>query len=125
MNAVGVDVNTASAPLLARISGLNDTPAANIVAYRDENGAFRGRRQLLDVPRLGPKTFEQGGRLSAHHERRQPARCLRGPPGGLSGGGAHPRRHRPRAARGDRQQTVLIGAVGARNSPTNASACRR
>ena len=51
VNAVGVDVNTASAPLLARISGLNSTLAHNIVAYRDENGAFANRKQLLKVPR--------------------------------------------------------------------------
>ncbi|MDF0604292.1 RNA-binding transcriptional accessory protein [Neisseriaceae bacterium TC5R-5] len=59
VNAVGVDVNTASAPLLARISGLNSTLASNIVAYRDQNGAFRHRKQLLKVSRLGEKTFEQ------------------------------------------------------------------
>ncbi|MCP2041006.1 uncharacterized protein L1281_001596 [Neisseria sp. HSC-16F19] len=59
VNAVGVDVNTASAPLLARISGLNSTLAQNIVAYRDENGAFESRKKLLKVPRLGEKTFEQ------------------------------------------------------------------
>jgi uncharacterized protein len=56
---VGVDVNTASAPLLARVSGLNQTLAANIVAFRDENGAFKTRTTLKKVPRLGPKTFEQ------------------------------------------------------------------
>ncbi|WP_199054250.1 Tex family protein [Aquitalea sp. ASV15] len=59
VNAVGVDVNTASVPLLTRISGLNSTLAANIVAYRDQNGAFKNRKQLLKVPRLGEKTFEQ------------------------------------------------------------------
>lgn len=59
VNAVGVDVNTASAPLLARISGLNQTLAKNIVAYRDEHGAFPNRKTLLKVPRLGEKTFEQ------------------------------------------------------------------
>ena len=59
VNAVGVDVNTASAPLLARISGLNQTLAQNIVAYRNENGAFDSRKKLLKVPRLGEKTFEQ------------------------------------------------------------------
>ena len=59
VNAVGVDVNTASVPLLTRISGLNATLAANIVAYRDQNGAFKNRKQLLKVPRLGDKTFEQ------------------------------------------------------------------
>ncbi|MFT3850584.1 MAG: Tex family protein [Propionivibrio sp.] len=59
VNAVGVDVNTASAPLLTRVSGLNSTLAANIVGYRDKHGAFRDRKTLLDVPRLGEKTFEQ------------------------------------------------------------------
>lgn len=59
VNAVGVDLNTASAPLLARISGLNATLARNLVAHRDTNGPFRSRQNLLDVSRLGPKTFEQ------------------------------------------------------------------
>jgi uncharacterized protein len=59
VNAVGVDVNTASAPLLARISGLNSALANNIVEFRDANGAFTSRSQLKKVPRLGPKTFEQ------------------------------------------------------------------
>jgi uncharacterized protein len=59
VNSVGVDVNTASAPLLARVSGLNQTLAANIVAFRDENGAFKARTALKKVPRLGPKAFEQ------------------------------------------------------------------
>ena len=59
VNSVGVDVNTASAPLLTRISGLNATLAGNIVSYRDEHGAFASRKQLLQVPRLGDKTFEQ------------------------------------------------------------------
>ena len=59
VNSVGVDVNTASAPLLARVAGLNATIASNIVAFRDENGAFKSRSALKKVPRLGPKTFEQ------------------------------------------------------------------
>ncbi|WP_043310934.1 Tex family protein [Pseudomonas sp. ML96] len=59
VNAVGVDVNTASAALLARISGLNSTLASNIVAFRDANGAFASRADLKKVPRLGEKTFEQ------------------------------------------------------------------
>lgn len=59
VNAVGVDVNTASAALLARISGLNSTLASNIVAFRDANGAFKSRAELKKVPRLGDKTFEQ------------------------------------------------------------------
>ncbi|MBL4777044.1 Tex family protein [Ralstonia sp.] len=59
VNAVGVDVNTASAPLLARVSGLNSILAKNIVEYRDANGAFANRDALKKVPRLGDKTFEQ------------------------------------------------------------------
>ncbi len=59
VNAVGVDVNTASAPLLARIAGLNTTIAGNIVTFREKNGAFSDRGALKQVPRLGEKTFEQ------------------------------------------------------------------
>ena len=59
VNAVGVDVNTASAPLLTRVSGLNSLLAKNIVAWRDENGAFGNRKMLLKVPRFGEKAFEQ------------------------------------------------------------------
>ena len=59
VNAVGVDLNTASAPLLERVAGLNATTAKNIVAYREETGAFTTRRQLLKVSKLGPKAFEQ------------------------------------------------------------------
>jgi uncharacterized protein len=59
VNSVGVDLNTASAPLLARISGLTPTLADNVVQLRDQRGAFRSREDLLQVPRLGPKTFEQ------------------------------------------------------------------
>ena len=59
VNSVGVDVNLASAPLLNRVAGVTPTLAENIVAYRDENGAFMSRKELLKVPRLGPKAFEQ------------------------------------------------------------------
>jgi protein Tex len=59
VNAVGVDVNTASAPLLARVSGLGKTTAEAIVAHRDETGPFGSRKDLLKVPRLGARTFEQ------------------------------------------------------------------
>lgn len=59
VNGVGVDLNTASAPLLARVSGLSGTVANSIVRWRDAHGAFRNRKQLLDVAGLGPKTFEQ------------------------------------------------------------------
>ncbi len=59
VNAVGVDVNTASAPLLARVSGLSSAVAEGIVSYRDSHGAFQARSDLRSVPRLGDKTFEQ------------------------------------------------------------------
>ena len=59
VNAVGVDVNTASASLLSRVAGINAATAKNIVAYREAHGAFTGRRQLLKVPKLGPKAFQQ------------------------------------------------------------------
>ncbi len=59
VNAVGVDVNTASVPLLAKVSGLNRTLAGNIVAFRDKNGRFKSRADLLKVDRLGERTFEQ------------------------------------------------------------------
>ncbi|HEY1973653.1 MAG TPA: Tex family protein [Pseudonocardia sp.] len=59
VNAVGVDVNTASAPLLRRVSGITETLATNIVSHRDSNGPFRTRKALANVPRLGPKAFEQ------------------------------------------------------------------
>ncbi len=59
VNAVGVDINTASAPLLSRVAGLNQTLANNIVEFRDTNGVFKNRKQLKKIPRLGEKTFEQ------------------------------------------------------------------
>ncbi len=59
VNAVGVDLNTASAPLLSRVAGLSGATAKNIVSYREATGAFTARRQLLKVPKLGPKAFEQ------------------------------------------------------------------
>ena len=59
VNAVGVDLNTASAPLLQQVSGLSAAVAKNIVAYREENGAFTARTQLKKVPKLGPKAFQQ------------------------------------------------------------------
>ena len=59
VNAVGVDVNTASPSLLQRVAGLNSTTAKNVVAYREENGPFTARKQILKVPKLGPKAFQQ------------------------------------------------------------------
>ncbi len=59
VNAVGVELNTASAPLLAQVAGINQSIAKNIVAYREQEGAFRSRKQLLKVAKLGPKAYEQ------------------------------------------------------------------
>jgi len=59
VNAVGVEVNTASVPLLTRVAGMSESLARNIVSYREQQGAFSNRQQLLKVPRLGPKAFEQ------------------------------------------------------------------
>lgn len=59
VNSVGVNVNMASAPLLKRVAGLSDTMAENIVSYREQNGAFKNRQEILNVSRLGPKVFEQ------------------------------------------------------------------
>src|SRR5262249_4613318 len=68
VNAVGVDVNTASAPLLTRVSGIGEGLARSIVGYREEHGPFRGRTALKKVPRLGPKAFElSAGFLRARH----------------------------------------------------------
>ncbi|MBT7631755.1 MAG: RNA-binding transcriptional accessory protein, partial [Desulfobacula sp.] len=68
VNKVGVEANTASRKLLAHVSGFNDTIAANMVRFRNENGPFRSRREFLKVPRLGPKAFEQAaGFLRIHN----------------------------------------------------------
>jgi uncharacterized protein len=75
VNAVGVDVNTASAPLLARVAGLSSSVAENIVKFRDEHGAFATRVALKKVPRLGDKAFEQSAGFCA--SRRAPTRSTR------------------------------------------------
>lgn len=72
VNRVGVDVNTASAALLSYISGISRTLAANIVKYREENGSFERRRDLLKVPKLGPKAFEQCAGFLRIHGGREP-----------------------------------------------------
>ena len=75
VNAVGADVNTASAPLLARISGLSESIAQNIVAFRDTNGAFQDRQQLLNVPRVGARTFQQAAGFLRIVNGRNPLDC--------------------------------------------------
>ncbi|MCC8023186.1 MAG: RNA-binding transcriptional accessory protein [Clostridiales bacterium] len=71
VNAVGVDLNTASAPLLERISGISGTVAKNIVRYREENGPFTSRTALKKVPKLGPKAFEQSAGFLRIHQSKQ------------------------------------------------------
>lgn len=72
VNGVGVDLNTASAPLLERVAGINATVAKNIVTYREENGPFASRAALKKVPKLGPKAFEQAAGFLRVPESRQP-----------------------------------------------------
>ena len=80
VNRVGVDLNTASASLLEYVSGINKTIAKNIVSYREENGKFKNRRQLLKVPKLGPKAYEQCAGFMRISDGDQP----------LDGTGVHP-----------------------------------
>ncbi len=83
VNAVGVDVNTASAPLLARISGLNQSLAHNIVQYRNDNGAFPSGKALLKVPRPGRPNLRTSRRILARQGGKEPAGCQRRTPGSL------------------------------------------
>ena len=82
VNAVGVDANTASAPLLARVSGIGSGLAQSIVQHRDANGPFKSRKALKQVPRLGPKAFEQCAgflRIPVARIRSMPPACIRKP----------------------------------------------
>jgi protein Tex len=83
VNAVGVELNTASGALLAYVSGLGPTLAKNIVGFRDDNGPFRSRRELLKVKRLGPKAFEQAAGFLRIRDGENP----------LDGSGVHPERY--------------------------------
>ena len=83
VNRVGVDVNTASASLLGYVSGISPTVAKNIVSYREERGAFTNRRQLKNVPKLGPQGLPQVRRLPSYSRGRQPAGRHERPPGEL------------------------------------------
>lgn len=104
VNAVGVDVNTASEPLLARISGLNKTIAGNIVTFRNSNGAFGDRAQLKKVPRFGEKTFEQAAGFLR----------IMGGSNPLDGSSVHPEAYpvvQSIAQKSDRDVTQVIGDV--------------
>ena len=83
VNAVGVDLNTASVPLLARTSGVSESLAEAIVAHRDQMGPFSKRSALLNVPRLGPKAFEQCAGFLRITQWRGPPGCVRCPPRGV------------------------------------------
>ena len=78
VNAVGVDLNMASAPLLARVSGLSRSLAEGIVFHRDQHGAFKSRKALLEVSRLGPKTFEQCAGFLRIRDGEEPLASARG-----------------------------------------------
>jgi competence ComEA-like helix-hairpin-helix protein len=96
VNAVGVEINTASAQLLGYVSGLGPSLAKAIVAHRGENGPFRSRKEFKKVPRLGPKVrgiLTDSGFVKPSRRQRRPSREL---PGGRShGGGYGPQRHGP------------------------------
>lgn len=105
VNAVGVDINMASGALLARVAGLNQTIASNIVAYRDKNGAFGSRDQLKSVPRLGDRTFEQCAGFLRIMDGENP----------LDASAVHPEAYpvvQAIAARFDRDLRSLIGDTG-------------
>ncbi len=105
VNAVGVEVNTASAPLLARVAGLNTTIANNIVAFRNEKGPFKNRQQLLKVPRLGAKAFEQAAGFLRIHQAQNP----------LDASGVHPESYplvEAIAAKHQRSIAAIIGDSG-------------
>jgi len=102
VNAVGVDVNSASAPLLKRVSGLNQSLVSNILEFRDQNGQFRSREQLKKVPRFGDKTFEQAAGFLRIHESENP----------LDGSAVHPESYplvEEIARRNNRDVKSLIG----------------
>ena len=92
VNAVGVDANTASAPLLARVSGIGPGLAQSIVQHRDANGPFKSRKALKEVPRLGPKAFEQCAGFLRINDGEDPLDASGVHPGSLSGGAADSRR---------------------------------
>ncbi|MFH2051723.1 MAG: Tex family protein [bacterium] len=102
VNAVGVEVNTASAQLLAYVSGLGPQLAGNITAYRAENGPFRSRRDLLKVPRLGPKAFEQAAGFLRIRDGKNP----------LDGSAVHPERYGLVAAMAERAGLALPALIG-------------
>ena len=122
VNGVGVELNTASKQLLSYVSGLGPALAANIVAYRNENGPFKSRAELKKGAAPGAKGLRAGRRLPAHPRRRTSARCQRRAPGELPHRGSHGHRpellgHRPdarcrRCARKSSSQRYVTETVG-------------
>ena len=109
VNAVGVDVNTASAPLLTRVSGIGAGLAENIVLHRDANGPFRTRSRAEEGRPARPEGVRAVRGLPAHPRRRRPAGLLQRAPRGVPGGAAHPRQHRQDLRGADRASTILRG----------------
>ncbi|WP_444899513.1 Tex family protein [Microbulbifer sp. VAAC004] len=102
VNGVGAELNSASAPLLAKVSGLTASIASNIVSYRDQHGAFKNRKQLMEVPRLGPKAFEQAAGFLRINNGENP----------LDKSGVHPESYivvKRIAEKNDREINSLIG----------------
>ena len=117
VNAVGVDINTASPSLLSYVSGLNGTTAKNIVIYRDENGEFTSRAQLKKVPKLGPKAFEQCAGFLRVPESKEP----------LDNTGVHPESYKAAEALMKLlgiSKAKLIGSGNAENADETVNAGR-
>ena len=123
VNAVGVDVNTASAPLLRRVSGITEGLAAHIVAHRDAHGPFRTRTGADRRAPAGPEGVRAVRRLPAHPRRGRPAGLLRRAPGGLPGGAPDPGHGQDRPRHPDRQrpEAAVAAAQGLRRRPVRAA----
>jgi uncharacterized protein len=110
INAVGVDVNTASPPLLSRVSGIGEGLARSIVGYREAHGPFRTRAVLKKVTTTWAQGFRAFSRIPAHPQRRRSARCVGRTPGSLPGSAAHPRGNQEPIGEADRRYTSTTPA---------------
>ena len=124
VNGVGVDVNTASAPLLSRVSGIGTVLAENIVAHRDGNGPFTSRTRPEGRGTAGPEGVRAVRGLSAYPGRRRPAGRLKRSPGGVSGGPHDGEGGGHRCAHPHRQQHGCCARSTRRSSWTRPSVCR-